>query len=137
MLDHTEETPYTSVKAVPGRGSDEQRVGQVDILRRIQRTREASQEDPLALARHFFTSVNGQNQVVTSELPEEVPTTTTGGTILASTPAIAPTVQTTSTITPTAETESPRTFLPNGSLSRPTMTATCRPQTWVQRVSEG
>ena len=36
-----------------------------------------------------------------------------------------------------AETRSPRTFLPNGSPSRPTATATCRPGTWVQCVSEG
>ena len=48
VLDHLEETPNTSVKAVPGRGSDEQRVGQVDIPRRTLRTREASQEDALA-----------------------------------------------------------------------------------------
>ena len=36
-----------------------------------------------------------------------------------------------------AETRSSRTFLPNGSPSRPTATATCRPQMWVQCVSEG
>ena len=35
------------------------------------------------------------------------------------------------------ETRSPRTLLPNGSPSRPTATATCRPQTWVQCVLEG
>ena len=35
------------------------------------------------------------------------------------------------------ETPSPRTFLPSGSPPRPTATATCRPQTWVQRISEG
>ena len=137
VLDHTEETPYTSVKAVPRRGSNEQRAGQVDIPRRILRTREASQEDALASARHFVASVNGQNQVVMLELPEKVPTTTTGETILASTPAAAPTVLTTSTITPTTEIGSPRTFLPNGSPSRPTMTATCRLQMCGQRVSEG
>ena len=51
-----------------------QRTSQVGPPRRILRTREASQEDALASARHFFTSVNGQNQVVTLELPEEVPT---------------------------------------------------------------
>ena len=36
-----------------------------------------------------------------------------------------------------AEAGSPRSFLPNGSPSRPTVTATCRPQMWLQRVSEG
>ena len=32
---------------------------------------------------------------------------------------------------------SPSPFLPNGSPSRPTATATCRPQTWVQWILEG
>ena len=35
------------------------------------------------------------------------------------------------------ETTSPRTYLPSGSPPRPTATATCRPQTWVQHISEG
>ena len=34
-------------------------------------------------------------------------------------------------------TTSPSTYLPNGSPPRPTATATCRPQTWVQHASEG
>ena len=73
-----------------------------------------------------------------SELPEEMPTVTTGKTTLASTPAITTTVPATSaTTTIGAEAGNPRNFLPNGSPSRPTTTATCRPQTWVQRVSEG
>ena len=139
MLYPTEEAPYTSVKAVPERGSNEQRAGQVDPPRRILRTREASQEDALASMRLFFASVNGQNQVVMLELPEEVPTVATGRTTLTSTPAITSTIPTTSATTTIAGTEvgSPRMFLPNGSPSRPNVTATCRPQTWVQRVSEG
>ena len=35
------------------------------------------------------------------------------------------------------ETRSPRTFLPSGSPSRPTATATCQPRTWVQCILEG
>ena len=35
------------------------------------------------------------------------------------------------------ETRSPRTFLPSGSPSRPTATATCQTRTWVQCISEG
>ena len=35
------------------------------------------------------------------------------------------------------ETRCPKTFLPNGSPSRPTATTTCRLQMWVQNVSEG
>ena len=92
--------------------------------------REARQEDALASVRHFFASGNGQNQVETSGLPEEVPISTTEGTTLETfDPAITSTVPTTSTATTTtgAETGSPRTFLPNGSPSGPTVTATCRP----------
>ena len=121
MLYPTEETPYTTVKAVLERGSDEQRTGHIDTPRRILRTREASQEDTLVLAKHFFASVNGQNKVVTSELPEEVPTVATGRTTLTSTPAITSTIPTTSATTTIAGTQagSPRMFFPNGSPSRP------------------
>ena len=108
---------------VPGRDSNEQ-TRQVDPPRRILRTREASQEDALASTRHFFASVNGQNQVVTSELPEEVPTVATEGTTAIT--STIPTTFVTTTITGT-KAGSPRMFLPNGSPSRPTTTATCRP----------
>ena len=126
--------PYAYVKTVSRRDSNEQRTGQVDPPRRILRTREASQEDALASVRHFFASVNGQNQVVTSELPEEVATVATEGTTTIT--STIPTTSATTTITGT-EAGNPRMFLPNGPPSRPTATATCRPQTWVQRVSKG
>ena len=140
LADRIEGTHYTSVKVTPGRTSDRQRTRQPDIPRRVQRMREASQEDALASARHFFARGNGQNQVVSLEPSEEVPITTTSGTTLeTSMLAISTTVLTTSTTTTAAGAEmvSPRSFLPNGSPSRPTMTATCRPQTWVQRILEG
>ena len=87
-------------------------------------TRGASQEDALASTRHFFASANGHNQVVTSELPEEEPAVTTEGTT-----AITSTIPTTSATTTINGTEagSPWMFLPNGSPSRPTVTAICRP----------
>ena len=69
-----------------------------------------------------------------------MPITTTGGTTVeTSTHTITSTVPTTSTTTTAAGAGmgSPSPFLPNGSPSRPTATATCRPQTWVQRISEG
>ena len=120
--------------------SDGQRVRQIDVPRRVQRMRDASQEDALVATRHFFASGNRQGQVVSLGIPEEVSTTTASGIPLEiSPPAITSTVPTTSTtITTTrAGTGSPRSFLPNGSSSSPTATATCRPQTWVQRVLEG
>ena len=120
--------------------SDRQRARQTDIPRRVQITREESQEDALASTRHFFAPGNGQRGVVPFGLPEEVPITTTDEIPLEiSTPAIVSTVPTTSTTTTTtgAEAGSPRSFPPNRFPSRLTTTATCRPQTWVQRVLEG
>ena len=99
MVTLTEETPYTSVKRVPGRHPSEQRTSQVEPPRRTPRTRKVSQEDALASATHFFATINGQNQVVMSELPEEVPTVTAeGATAITST---VPTTSATTTITGT------------------------------------
>ena len=61
-----EETPNTLIKIVPGRDLSEQGLSQVELPRRIQRTREASREDAIALTRQFFASVNEQNQATTS-----------------------------------------------------------------------
>ena len=68
------------------------------------------------------------------ELPAEVPTVAAERDTIIN-PNI-PIASTTTTITET-ETRGPRTFILNGSPSRPTVTATCRPQIWVQCVSEG
>ena len=78
--------------------------------------------------------VNEQNQVVTLELHEEVPTVAAEGDTTIN--LNVPITSMTTTITET-ETGSPKPFFPNGSPSRPTATATYRPQTWVQHVSEG
>ena len=130
----TEETPNTFVKRVPGRYSSEQGFNQVEPPRRILRTREASIEDALASTRQLFATVNEQNQVAMSELPLEVPAVTSEGDTIVN--LNIPITSATPTITET-ETRSPRTLLPNGSPSRPTATATCRPQMCVQHVSEG
>ena len=124
----------TFVKTVPGSNSSEEGLNQVEPPRRVPRTREASREDAIALTRQFFATVNEENQVVMSELPVEVPTITSeGNTTLNLNISIT---SATPTITET-ENRSPRTLLPNGSPSRPTTTATCRPQMWVQCVLEG
>ena len=59
----------------------------------------------------------------------DVPITSTS--LVATTPVV-PEAETTET-----ETQSPRTFLPNWSPSRPNATAICRPRTWVQCILEG
>ena len=130
VLDGMEETPYTSVKVMSMRTPDRQKAGQVDIPRRVQRTREASQGDAFSSARHFFALGYEQNWVVLLGLPKEVQITTTSGiTSEISTPSNTSTVPTTSTTTTItgAEMGSPRSFLLNGSPSRPTVTAICRP----------
>ena len=124
------ETPETQVKVATDRDST-----QVESPRRIERTREASREGTIASTRHFFATVNRQNGT-TTELPAETTTDVPGGNALhMNIPVVSSTpIQTETT---EGENRSPRTFLPNGSPSRPTATATCRPQTWAQHVSEG
>ena len=60
-------------------------------------------------------------------IQNDVPVTSTS--VVTTTPVV-PEAETTET-----ETRSPRTFLPNGSPSRPTATATCRLRMWVQHIS--
>ena len=70
------------------------------------------------------------------ELPAETTTDVSGGNNL-NIPVTSATPIVTEAETTEAEARSPRTFLPNRSPSIPTATTTCRPQTWVQCVSEG
>ena len=114
----TGETPDTLFKVVPGRN-----LSQVESPRRIQRTREASREDAVASTRQFFASGIEQNRVTTTELPVETSADASGG----NTMNLKIPVNSATPIVTEVETRSPRTFLPNGSPSRPTVTATCRP----------
>ena len=131
VIPSTAETPETNLKVATERGST-----QVESPRRIERTREASREDAIASPRHFFATVNGQNRT-TTEFPAEIATDVSGGNALHMNMPVVSSTSITETETNEGETRSHRTFLPNGSPSRPTATATCRPCTWVQCVSEG
>ena len=71
-----------------------------------------------------------------TELPTETTTDVSGGNTLHVNIPVFSSIPIETEISE-GETRSPRTFLPNESPSRPTATATCRPQTWVQCVSEG
>ena len=71
--------------------------------------------------------------MTTTELPVETSAVTSEGNMI---DLIIPVTSATPTVTE-AETGSPRTFLSNGSPSRPTATATCRPWMWVQCILEG
>ena len=133
------EIPNTSVKTVhrspiPG------------VPKSILETKEASRAEALASTQQFFAAVDRRNvnipagnQLTSTEVCErdiievpDVPTTTTVATTTTST--------TTPPITMDVElrgTSSPRISLPEGSPSHPTVTATCRPRTWMQQLTEG
>ena len=90
-------------------------------------TREASREDALAATRHFFHTEPERRSAT------EVPVTTTTSVPQTDIPPV--------TSVP-VETECPeplpvRTIPYSGMPPRPTVTATLRPRTWVQRISEG
>ena len=125
------EIPNTHVKTVPESSTRE-------APRVIQRTIEASREEVIASTQQFFAAIDRRNasittgsQIASAEVCErdvtevpDVPTTTT------TTPPVALDVE-------PRGTSSPRISLPEGSLSCPTVTATCRPRTWMQQLTEG
>ena len=116
-----------------------------EVPKSLQGTKEASRAEALASTQQFFAAVDrrnvnvpARNQLTSIEVHErdniEVPDvlTTTVATTAAST--------TTPPITVDVElrgTSSPRISLPKGSPSCPTVTATCRPRTWMQQLTEG
>ena len=115
------------------------------VSKTIQGTKEASRADALASTQQFFAAVDrgndsipAGNQLVSTEVCEgdsvEVPDI----------PITIITMTTTSTTTPPVTldveprgTSSPRISLPKGSPSHPTVTATCRPRTWMQQLTGG
>ena len=90
-------------------------------------TREASREDALATTRCFFHTVPERRRTT------EVPVTT----ITSVSQTDTPPVMSVPVETERPEPSSIRTILPTGSPPRPTATATLRPRTLEQRMSEG
>ena len=106
-----------------------ERISQEELPGRNEITREMSREDALAATRCFFSAVTERRSAT------DVPVTTTVSVSQTDTPPV--TSAPTETERPEPETSPVRTFLPSGSPPRPTATATIRPRTWVQRISEG
>ena len=102
---------------------------QVEPSRRVEITRELSREDAIVVTRHFFTTVDEQQN--TTELHVVTTTDTSQMNVSTASHALIETGPT------EPGTTCPWTYLPNRSPLRPTATATCRPWTWVQPVSEG
>ena len=124
--------PDTHVKTVPVSTTRE-------VPRVIQRTKEASKEEAIASTQQFFATVDKRNTnmstgsptVISAEVCErdvtEIPNAPT------STATTTPVVHDVEPI----GTSSPRISLPEGTPSHPTVTATCRPRTWMQQITEG
>ena len=117
------DVPETSPKVINERAIQE------SSFRRNEITRETSREDALATTRHFFNTVNGQRNI------PEVPVMSATSVSQIDAPPVPQDPIETEPAEP--EITSPRTYLPSGPPPRPTATATCRPQTWVQYISEG
>ena len=105
----------------------------------IQRMKEVSREEAIASTRQFFAVLDRRNTNISTRSPTgisaevherdvtEVPNAPTS--TAATTPVILG-------VEPRG-TSSPRISLPEGSPSQPTFTATCRPRTWMQQITEG
>ena len=106
-----------------------EQISQEDLPGRNDITRETSREDALAATRCFFSTVTERRSAT------EVPVTTTVSVSQTDTPPVTSVPVETECLEP--ETSPVRTFLPSGSPPRPTATATLRPRTLVQRLSEG
>ena len=123
--------PHTCVKTKPETTTRE-------APRVIQRMKEASREEAIASTQQFFAAVDRRNTnistgspiVVSAEVHErdvtEMPNAPTS--TAATTPVIFD-------VEPRG-TSSPRISLPEGSPSHPALTATCRPRTWMQQITE-
>ena len=124
------EIPDTCVKTVPESSTRE-------APRIIQRTKEASREEAIASTQQFFAAIDRRNANVTTRSP------IVSAEVCERDVTEVPDVPTTTTTTPVVldveprGTSSPRISLPEGSPSRPMVTATCRPRTWMQQITEG
>ena len=121
----TSVAPPSSIETRPKVVSESRDQG--ELPGRTEVTREASREDALAATQYFFHTESERRSTT------EVPATTTTSVPQTDIPPV--------TSVP-VETEHPeplpvRTIPYSGTPPRPTATATLRPRTWVQRISEG
>ena len=126
------EIPDTCVKTVPESTMRE-------APRIIQRTKEANREEVIASTQQFFATVDQRNTDISTGSPMVVSAEVHERDVIET-----PNVPTSTTVTTPnvldvepRGTSSPRISLPEGSPSQPTVTATCRPRTWMQQITEG
>ena len=115
------------------------------VPKSLQGTKEASRAEALVSTQQFFAAVDRRNanvpaesQVTSAEVHEsdiiEVPNVPTTTVVTTTTSTTTPPI---TLDTDLRGTSSPRISLPEGSPSHPTVTATCRPRTWMQQLTEG
>ena len=132
------ELPSTQVKTVPKKTIP-------GVSKPIRGTKEASRAEVLVTTRQFFAAVDQRNRKVPTEnlvTPAEAregenieaPNVSTSTVTTAITSITTPPMPLEVEIRGTS---SPRISLPEGSPSCPTVTATCRPRTWMQQLTEG
>ena len=123
----TSAAPPISIETRPKVISEQ--ISQEDVPGRTAITRETSREDALAATRCFFSTDTERRSAT------DVPVTTNVSVSQTDTPPV--TSVPIETECPEPETLPVRTFLPSGSPPRPTATATLRPRTLTQRLTEG
>ena len=101
----------------------------------IQRTKEVSRDEAIALTRQFFAAVDRRNMNISSGGPTEILAEVHEREAI-EVPEVSATTPAVLDVEPRG-TSSPRISLPEGSPSRPAVTATCRPRTWMQQLTEG
>ena len=132
------EFPNTQVKTIPKDPIS-------GVPKSLQGTKEASRAEALASTQQFFAAIDQRNMDVPArdlmtstevcerdiiEVPDVLTTTVVMTTTSVTTPPII-------VDTELIGMSSPRISLPEGSPSCPTVTATCRPRTWMQQLTEG
>ena len=123
------EIPDTHVKTVPESSMRE-------APRIIQRTKEVSREEAIASTTQFFAAVDRSNANVSTGSPIVVPAELCERDVTKVHEVTTATTPVVHDVEPRS-TSSPRISLPEGSPSHPTVTATCRPRTWMQQITEG
>ena len=126
--------PNTQVETIPGEAT---------VPKSFQGTKETSRAEVLASTQQFFAAIDQRNlnipttnQQVTVNTQDrdvevrEVPTTTIPITSITITSPLMTNVAVT-------DTSGPRVSLLESLPPRPTATATCRPRTWMQQLTEG
>ena len=129
------ELPNTQIETTPKEST---------VPKSLQGTKEASRAEVLASTQQFFAAIGQRDMNVPMEnqtTPVDVQSRDDLEVleILTTTVAITTVITTSPSITNMAiiDTSSPRVSLLEGSLSHPTITATCRPRTWMQQITEG